>query len=81
MPDKLREMPICATFGGHPIGPSERHRAERGIDHSSGLGWRVMRGPQFTTVGVVVVSFVIALVLSIWVNRDFGWLAAVGRLW
>jgi glutamate synthase domain-containing protein 2 len=36
-----------------------------------------MRGPQFTTVGVVVVSFVIALVLSIWVNRDFGWLAAV----
>jgi len=36
-----------------------------------------MRGPQFTTVGVVVVSFVIALVLSIWINRDFGWLAAV----
>jgi len=36
-----------------------------------------MRGPQFTTVGVVVVSFVIALVLSIWVNRDFGWVAAV----
>ena len=36
-----------------------------------------MRGPQFTTVGVVAVLFTIALMLSIWVHRDFGWAAGV----
>jgi len=36
-----------------------------------------MRGPQFTPVGVVVVLFTIVLGLAIWVNGDFGWLAAV----
>ena len=36
-----------------------------------------MRGPQFTPVGVVLVAFAIALVFTFWVNRDFGWLAAV----
>jgi len=36
-----------------------------------------MRGPQFTTLGVVAVLFAIALVLSLWVNKDFGWLAGV----
>ena len=36
-----------------------------------------MRGPQFTTVGVIVVLFTIALALTIWVNGDFGWAAAV----
>jgi glutamate synthase domain-containing protein 2 len=36
-----------------------------------------MRGPQFTPVGIVVVAFTIAVALSIWVNGDFGWLAAV----
>ena len=36
-----------------------------------------MRGPQFTTVGVVVVLFTIALTLAIWVHGDFGWGAAV----
>jgi glutamate synthase domain-containing protein 2 len=36
-----------------------------------------MRGPQFTPVGIVGVVFAVAVVLTIWVNGDFAWLAAV----
>lgn len=36
-----------------------------------------MRGPQFTWVGIVAISFAIAVALAVWVNGDFGWLAGI----
>ena len=44
---------------------------------SRGLPCRGMRGPQFTPLGVVAVLFTIAVALAVFVNGDFGWLAAV----
>ena len=58
-----------------PGDPGARDRFPAG----SLVSTKHMRGPQFTTAGVVFVSFTIALVLSVWVHRDFGWLAgAIG---
>ncbi len=36
-----------------------------------------MRGPQFTPVGIVGVALAIAIVLTVWVNGDFAWLAVI----
>lgn len=36
-----------------------------------------MRGPQFTTIGIVIVSFSIAVALTVRVHGDFPWLAGV----